>query len=104
MGIPGRVGLRRQVEEVSRAVEYLQLVAAAAVDRTRKQSAAAATGAAAGAVTAWTTGWRETPPGGRPAHPEPRTAGAAGPAGTSLSSAALRHVCCGGSRQTPGTA
>ena len=40
------------VEEVSRAVEYLQLVAAAAVDRTRKQSAAAATGAAAGVAAA----------------------------------------------------
>ena len=47
-----------QVEEFSRTVEYLQLVAAAAVDRTRKQSAAA--GVAAGAVTGWTTGWRES--------------------------------------------
>ncbi|WP_231386288.1 DUF222 domain-containing protein, partial [Arthrobacter sp. 131MFCol6.1] len=67
------------VEELSRTVEYLQLVAAAAVDRTRKQSAAAASGVAAGAVTAWTTGWRESD-GGR----QTGTAGtslAAGPAG-----------------------
>ncbi len=49
------------VEEISRTMEYLQLVAAAAVDRTRKQSAAA--GVAAGAVTSWTTGWRESPGG-----------------------------------------
>ena len=78
-----------QVEEVSRAVEYLQLVAAAAVDRTRKQSAAAGAGAAAGAVTAWTTGWRESPAGwqtGAPGAAEPAGASvAADPAGTSLS-------------------
>ncbi|XAS64750.1 DUF222 domain-containing protein [Micrococcaceae bacterium Sec5.8] len=45
------------VEEASRVVEYLQLVAAAAVDRTRKQSAATA----AKRASSWTTGWRETP-------------------------------------------
>ncbi|HET6242792.1 MAG TPA: hypothetical protein VFD99_12465 [Arthrobacter sp.] len=49
-----------RVEELSRAVEYLQLVAAGAVDRTRKQAAAAAvTGS-----PAWTTGWRDTSSGG----------------------------------------
>jgi hypothetical protein len=50
-----------RVEEISRTVEYLQLVAASAVDRSRKQSAAA--GVAASAVTSWTTGWREGPGG-----------------------------------------
>ncbi len=74
------------VEELSRTVEYLQLVAAAAVDRTRKRSAAAATGAAAGvaagAVTAWTTGWRESPAGWQTGAP-----GTAEPAGDSLASA-----------------
>ncbi|MGY2747026.1 hypothetical protein ACVWZ8_004143 [Arthrobacter sp. UYCu723] len=45
-----------RVEELSRTVEYLQLVAAAAVDRTRKQSAAAP----ARGSTTWTTGWRDT--------------------------------------------
>ncbi len=58
-------------------MEYLQLVAAAAVDRTRKQSANTA-GDAAGAVTSWTTGWRESPGGCRPAHPEPRSLPAPG--------------------------
>ncbi len=43
------------VEEFSRIVEYLQLVAAGAVDRTRKQAAAST----AKANTAWTTGWRD---------------------------------------------
>ncbi len=93
------------VEELSRTVEYLQLVAAAAVDRTRKQSAAAASGVAAGAVTAWTTGWRESDGGWQTG-----TAGtslAAGPAGTCLSSApagtsvadgSRRHVCGDGFR------
>ncbi|SKB75575.1 protein of unknown function, partial [Arthrobacter sp. 49Tsu3.1M3] len=74
------------VEELSRTVEYLQLVAAAAVDRTRKRSAAAAAGAAAGvaagAVTAWTTGWRESPGGWQTGAP-----GTAEPAGDSLASA-----------------
>ncbi|MEC5181754.1 hypothetical protein RCH07_003123, partial [Arthrobacter sp. CG_A4] len=45
-----------QVEELSRTVEYLQLVASAAVDRTRKQPASAVKG-----TTSWTTGWRDTP-------------------------------------------
>ncbi|MET4134401.1 DUF222 domain-containing protein [Pseudarthrobacter sp. PvP090] len=44
------------VEELSRVMEYLQLVAAGAVDRTRKQAAASASKAG----TSWTTGWRET--------------------------------------------
>ncbi|WP_160666333.1 HNH endonuclease [Pseudarthrobacter sp. ATCC 49987] len=47
------------VEEFSRIAEYLQLVAAGAVDRTRKQATAA--GPKAG--TSWTTGWRENPGG-----------------------------------------
>ena len=44
------------VEELSRSMEYLQVVAAGAVDRTRKQAAAASSKAG----TSWTTGWRET--------------------------------------------
>ncbi|HEX9225320.1 MAG TPA: DUF222 domain-containing protein, partial [Arthrobacter sp.] len=42
------------VEELSRVAEYLQVVAAGAVDRTRTQAAAAPK-----ASTAWTTGWRD---------------------------------------------
>ena len=51
------------VEEFSRVVEYLQLVAAGAVDRTRKQAAASA----GKASTAWTTGWRDDSSYGVPA-------------------------------------
>ena len=55
------------VEGISRVVEYLQIVAAGAVDRTRREAAAAArsaavgTGAAgsagSGRVAGWVTGW-----------------------------------------------
>ena len=48
------------VEELSRIVDYLQLVAAAAVDRTRNQAAAARNAAAkfgTGAPAGWLTGW-----------------------------------------------
>ncbi|CAH0183344.1 hypothetical protein SRABI26_01487 [Arthrobacter sp. Bi26] len=69
-----------RVEEFSRTVEFLQLVAASAVDRTRKQSAADA--GAAGAVTSWTTGWRESPAGW-----ETGGSGAAEPAGTAAAGA-----------------
>lgn len=57
------------VEELSRIVDYLQLVAAAAVDRTRNQAAAARNAAAkfgSGAPAGWLTGWNTdaaaTPP------------------------------------------
>ncbi|MDQ0850710.1 hypothetical protein QFZ65_002648 [Arthrobacter sp. B3I9] len=51
-----------QVEELSRAAEYLQLLAAGAVDRPRKQDIATA-GTGSG-TTGWTTGWRDTPAAG----------------------------------------
>ncbi|RKR08108.1 hypothetical protein C8D78_3920, partial [Arthrobacter oryzae] len=51
-----------RVEELSRWVEYQQLVAAAAVDRTRTQH----TAAAGTAATSWTTGWREETSGSGP--------------------------------------
>ncbi|QCO96611.1 DUF222 domain-containing protein [Arthrobacter sp. 24S4-2] len=47
------------VEEVSRTVEYLQVVAAGAVDRSRRQATAAAR-AGSGAAVGWVTGWGET--------------------------------------------
>jgi hypothetical protein len=47
------------VEELSRKVEYLQLVAAAAVDRTRSQSTATV---AASAPAGWLTGWHTNSP------------------------------------------
>lgn len=51
-----------RVEELSRMVDYLQLVAAGAVDRTRSQAAAGARSAAAKfgstAPAGWLTGWK----------------------------------------------
>ncbi|MBP1234920.1 hypothetical protein JOE40_000387 [Arthrobacter sp. PvP102] len=48
-----------RVEDISRAAEYLQVVAAGAVDRSRREaiSAAARAGAGRGAAVGWTTGW-----------------------------------------------
>ncbi|WP_344368067.1 DUF222 domain-containing protein [Arthrobacter humicola] len=81
------------VEELSRRVEFLQLVAAGAVDRTRTQaSPAAAAGAWAGA--SWTTGWRGDAPG---------TAAASGaPSGTV--SAGTDGRINGGTDGVPGSA
>ena len=64
------------VEELSRVLEYLQLVAAGAVDRTRKQGAASATKAG----TSWTTGWRDTTGPGAEAVAADAPAAADGPA------------------------
>ncbi|MEK0154168.1 hypothetical protein [Arthrobacter oryzae] len=44
------------VEEISRTLEYLQVVAAGAVDRTRREAISAARAGSGPAVT-WTTGW-----------------------------------------------
>ncbi|SDM07202.1 DUF222 domain-containing protein, partial [Arthrobacter sp. ok362] len=88
-----------QVEEFSRTVEYLQLVAAAAVDRTRKQSTVAAAGVAAGAATSWTTGWRESPGGW-----ETGGSGAAEPAGTAAAGAAASASASASATATPADA
>jgi hypothetical protein len=69
------------IEEFSRVAEYLQIVAAGAVDRSRRQAAAAArsgsgvavgwtTGWAAGAVVQRTTGWAANPDAEAAADPE----------------------------------
>ncbi|WP_427132458.1 DUF222 domain-containing protein [Pseudarthrobacter sp. S9] len=58
-----------QVEELSRTVEHLQIVAAGAVDRTRNQAPASVASGSKG----WTTGWRDT-----------STNGTAGPEGASI--------------------
>lgn len=46
-----------RVEEVSRLTGFLQVIAAAAVDRTRKAASAAAGRSGAGAPAGWLTGW-----------------------------------------------
>ena len=66
------------VEEFACVLEYLQLVGAGAVDRTRKQATAAPK-----ANTAWTTGWRDD-----------STYGTAGPGDAS---AAVRPLAASGS-------
>ncbi|MEO5992870.1 MAG: DUF222 domain-containing protein [Arthrobacter sp.] len=70
------------VEELARCVEYLQLVAADAVDRTRKQPSAGGTTAG----TSWTTGWRvdsgDGPGNGSGAAPAGAATGAATVAAT----------------------
>ncbi|MET1020617.1 MAG: DUF222 domain-containing protein [Arthrobacter sp.] len=67
-----------QVEEISRAVDYLQLVAAGAVDRTRMQAAATATKASTG----WTTGWRDDTTSGATTRPGDASGSVAGKDGT----------------------
>ena len=74
-----------RVEELSRTFEYLQLVAAAAVDRTRKQSAGtrpaltgheavtAGWGAEAAAPSGWLTGWNQEPDAATGAGPDAGT-------------------------------
>jgi hypothetical protein len=47
------------VEELSRTVEYLQVVAAGAVDRARREAASSA--GTGGAAAGWTTGWVTEP-------------------------------------------
>ncbi|WP_247044059.1 DUF222 domain-containing protein, partial [Arthrobacter rhizosphaerae] len=50
-----------QVEELSRTVEYLQVLAAAAVDRTRHEAARPETATGAASGKGWTTGWGTEP-------------------------------------------
>ncbi|MFW0772729.1 hypothetical protein ACLRGI_06135, partial [Paenarthrobacter nitroguajacolicus] len=50
-----------KVEEISRSLEYLQLVAAQAVERTRKEAQLSGPGSSA-AAPEWRTGWTEPEP------------------------------------------
>ena len=80
------------VEELSRTLEFLQVVAAGAVDRTRKQAASAAPKTAS-----WTTGWRESPQAADPC-------AGAGPAGTlpAAGSSAPAVAAASGADSCPG--
>ena len=51
-----------RVEEISRSVEYLQIVAAQAVERARKEAQQAGPGSSA-AAPGWRTGWTDPPTG-----------------------------------------
>ncbi|BCW66704.1 HNH endonuclease [Arthrobacter sp. NicSoilB4] len=81
MGFREAADFAGTVEEFSRIAEYLQLVAAGAVDRTRTQAAATATKAGTG----WTTGWRDDTSYGLPATPDD----VFGAVGTASASAAV---------------
>ncbi|CAN7529219.1 DUF222 domain-containing protein [Arthrobacter sp. LjRoot78] len=61
MGFREAADFAANVEEIARTMEYLQVVAAGAVDRTRHEASAAAGSARAGsgAAVGWTTGWGE---------------------------------------------
>lgn len=58
MGFQAAADFAGKVEELSRLMDYWQLVAAGAVERTRAEAAAGASSRGAGGAT-WTTGWRE---------------------------------------------
>ncbi|MFE4833204.1 DUF222 domain-containing protein [Arthrobacter sp. NPDC056691] len=80
-------------EELSRRVEYLQLQAAAAVDRTRAEAINAA--GAASRAAGWTTGWGTDP------EPEPAAASTAEPA--SATAAAVSSDTDNPNTTAPGT-
>ncbi|MFI2564876.1 hypothetical protein [Paenarthrobacter sp. NPDC018779] len=61
-----------RVEELARSIEYLQIVAAQAVERTREEAKHARTVPALGGTTGWRTGWTEDD---APAGTSPLTAG-----------------------------
>ncbi|HEX9086482.1 MAG TPA: DUF222 domain-containing protein [Arthrobacter sp.] len=91
LGFQAAADFAGTVEELSRVMEYLQVVAAGAVDRTRKQAAASTTTAG----TSWTTGWRETT--GPGASPEAGT-GTAGTDGVTVDAGAANAPAAAESR------
>ncbi|WP_416404395.1 DUF222 domain-containing protein [Arthrobacter sp. LFS091] len=72
LGFQAAADFAGRVEELSRSLEYLQVVAAQAVERTRNE----ARGAQSSAAPGWSTGWTETSPGTQE-HAVPSQAGEA---------------------------
>ena len=74
-GVPEAADFAGRVEELSRVADFLQLVAAGAVDRTRSQAAAGARTAVAAfgtdAPASWLTGWNTAPGGPARGAPDP---------------------------------
>ncbi|MGF6835085.1 hypothetical protein QF015_003280 [Paenarthrobacter sp. TE4293] len=71
-----------RVEEIARTLEYLQVVAAQAVERTRTEAQQAGPGSSA-AAPGWRTGWTESKPGSNaPATAQNRTGTATAPVPT----------------------
>lgn len=69
-----------RIEQISRTLDYLQIVAARAVDRTRRQASLRTAPGAEGGNGSWTTGWRETPSAGTDSTRTSRPTAPAGPA------------------------
>ncbi|AFR29095.1 HNH endonuclease signature motif containing protein [Arthrobacter sp. Rue61a] len=84
-----------RVEEISRSVEYLQLVAARAVERTRKEAQQARPGVSA-AAPEWRTGWTEPVPG-----PETAAASQSATSQSRTGTAATAGATFGEARSTP---
>ncbi|MGO4146488.1 DUF222 domain-containing protein, partial [Paenarthrobacter sp. YAF11_1] len=70
-----------RIEEISRSLEYVQVVAAQAVERTRAEALQAGPGSSA-AAPEWRTGWTETATG--PTNPGATVPGAAVPGAASV--------------------
>ncbi|WP_024819952.1 HNH endonuclease signature motif containing protein [Arthrobacter sp. 31Y] len=80
-GFEEAAGFAARVEEMSRALEYLQVVAAQAVERTRHEAQQAQPGRSSAAAPEWRTGWTDR--AGASAVPASAVSAGAAPAGTS---------------------
>ncbi|MBU8867719.1 HNH endonuclease, partial [Paenarthrobacter sp. MMS21-TAE1-1] len=88
-GFAEAAGFAGRVEEISRTVEYLQVIAAHAVERTRTQAQQARPSTAAS--TGWQTGWTD------PATTDPGTTDPAAPAaGSNPDTATAARTTAGG--------
>ncbi|MFK4299507.1 hypothetical protein ABH924_004690, partial [Arthrobacter sp. GAS37] len=96
---PDAADFAGKVEEISRTVEFLQLVAAGAVERTRREAQAARQ---ASPTPGWRTGWTEPTAADTAAAPvagtEADTAAAAGPEGSAAGLAAAADAVDDGYR------
>ena len=102
-GFPEAADFAGTVEEISRTVEFLQIVAAEAVERTRREAQAARQ---ASPAPGWRTGWTEPAAADTEAHTaaapvagtEADTAAAAGPEGSAAGLAAAAEALDDGYR------
>ncbi|KUM40993.1 HNH endonuclease signature motif containing protein, partial [Arthrobacter sp. EpRS71] len=79
-GFEEAAGFADRIEEMSRSLEYLQVVAAQAVERTRHEAQQAQPGRTSAAAPEWRTGW--TDPAGSSAAPATAVSAGTLPAGT----------------------
>ncbi len=84
-GFDEAAGFADRIEEMSRSLEYLQVVAAQAVERTRHEAQQAQPARTSAAAPEWRTGW--TDPAGASAVPAATVSAATVPAGAELAGA-----------------